>query len=248
MKLWLWRLSIVLFVAISAGGMYLLVPPVRSSTTAAPLPTTIMPTIMHDHASISSITPQTTITSVPIASNQTMRWAGTGETESDAVQLPAGLYRFRIHHDSNTPFAVFLLNDANDHLAMLANASTALNGDQLYGITKNAHYHVHVIAEDAWRVNVEPLMPNQPHTWSNQHGSGMSVIGGFMLDAGDQTFTWNHAGNLGFTAVLWSADGQTRLEVAQAPSSVHAGTTTISIPKTGTYWLMVQADGAWQLD
>ena len=161
-------------------------------------------------------------------------------------RLTPGLWLFHVTHPTNTPFAVFLLNAADDHLALLANASTPISGTQAFGITTTGDYYLHVVAQDAWSVDVAAWSRDVVQPFTSVQGTAMQTRGLFKWNAGSHEFSWQHSGNLGFNVVLWSRDGAQRIEIANANGAASA-TSNVSIPTSGAYILMVMADGEWSL-
>jgi hypothetical protein len=169
---------------------------------------------------------------------------GSGEGASEPIFLTPGLVLFHIQHAQASPFAMFLLNDSDEHLALLANASTPISGTQAYGIRTAGSYYLHVISGDAWSVRTAAVAAAAPAPFTGLAGSGMLVSPPLAFSAGAHSFQWSHAGRLGFMVVLWSADGSQRLEIANANGAA-SGASSIAVPAAGAYVLMVMADGEW---
>ena len=188
----------------------------------------------------------TSPTSTSLISATNFRWHGTAEGATTPQRLTPGLWLFHVTHPTNTPFAVFLLNAADDHLALLANASTPISGTQAFGITTTGDYYLHVVAQDGWSVDVAAWSRDVVQPFTSVQGTAMQTRGLFKWNAGSHEFSWQHSGNLGFNVVLWSRDGAQRIEIANANGAVSA-TSNVSIPTSGAYILMVMADGEWSV-
>lgn len=65
----------------------------------------------------------------------TIKLSGTGEGYSDPFPLEPSLALFQIRHAHDSPLTIFLLDDRDTHLAVLAQADVAVNGTRVYGIT-----------------------------------------------------------------------------------------------------------------
>jgi hypothetical protein len=231
--IWL-RCMILALVLAGAGALYVAVPPAPPApasprSVAAPAPT---PAPSSPGLAVAAAAP---------------RWSGTGEGETEAAWLEPGLVRFTIEHPAGTPFAVFLLGAEGEHLALLANDLRPVRGEQVFGVRRAGSYHLHVIAQDAWSVDLAPWTAQEAQLPAVLRGSGLAVLGPFALPAGARPFAWSHSGAIGWTAVLWSSDGQERLELAQSQMG-QSGAGSLTIPRAGSYVLMVQADGDWELD
>jgi hypothetical protein len=231
--IWL-RCMILALVLAGAGALYVAVPPaplapVVPSSAAAPAPTPAPPR------------------PGPTSAAAAPRGSGTGEGETDAQWLEPGLVRFAIEHPAGTPFAVFLLGAEGEHVALLANDLKPVHGEQVFGVRRAGSYHLHVIAQDAWSVDLAPWTAREAQPPAMVRGSGLTVLGPFDLPAGARPFAWSHSGAMGWTAVLWSSDGTERLELAQSQAG-RSGAGSLTVPRAASYVLMVQADGAWELD
>ncbi|GAC1353501.1 MAG: hypothetical protein NVS4B8_01330 [Herpetosiphon sp.] len=145
---------------------------------------------------------------------------------------------------------MFLLDAKQDHLALLANGSLALNGAQIYGVPAAGMYHLHIVATDAWQAAVSPINSVQASARAERR-TGLAAHGPYqspplIVASGQQRFTWHHTGDLQFTATLWSADGRRIAEIANqiGPGD---GDGTITLPSSAVYFMNVQADGDWTL-
>jgi hypothetical protein len=225
---------ILALVLAGAGGLYVAVPPVPpapvvSGSAAAPVPT-----------------PWPTRPG-PATAAAAPRWSGAGEGETNAQWLEPGLALFTIEHAAGTPFAVFLLGAEGEHLALLANDLKPVHGAQVFGVRQAGNYHLHVIAQDAWSVDLAGWTAREAQPATVLRGAGLAVLGPFALPAGSRPFAWSHSGTMGWTAVLWSSDGRERLELAQSRAG-QSSAGSLTVPRAASYVLMVQADGAWELD
>ena len=208
---------------------------------------------LHSPEPTSSMLAQTPVTMTPLSTTArtSVEFSGTGEGASDPFPLQVGLALFRYTHPTDTPFAIYLLNEQGDHLALLANAATAITATQVIGITAAGPHRLHIIAEDAWQAKVEQLNPAELQERAEQvqlfQGRGPAVSAPVKLPAGPIQARWTHDGALLFQIVLWDAHGQQRVEIVNATGTVR-GTQTIDVPANGVYIINVMADGAWSFE
>lgn len=233
-------------VIIGAALMYRLAFPTNVGLSTATFANPALDALPADAGVAPSLSPQASQPAAAIVPPQLIL-RGNGEGASMPIRLQPGLVVFNIQHSSPTPFAVFLLNEADEHLALLANASTPISGTQAFGIRTAGTYYLHVIGTDTWSVAVDAVAPATPQPFTALSGTGMRVSPPFEFAGGSYTFGWSHTGTLGWTAVLWSLDGTQRLEIAAANGAT-SGTATLVVPEDGSYVVMVMADAAWSLE
>jgi hypothetical protein len=172
--------------------------------------------------------------------------SGTGETGTDDVELAPGLLIVHIDHQRATPFALYLMNAAGDHLALLANHTTAFAGTRAYGIKEPGRYYLHVIAEDGWRAGLEQPAGALGQLPGELSGAGPVVLAPRQLAAGSHTLTWSHGGTLAFEIQLLTPDGG-RVAAPVIATGAGEGSTTFELSADGAYLFDVDADGPWQL-
>jgi hypothetical protein len=212
----------------------------------------------HDQPSaLASALPVAGQSSTPTASENTSStvvgpfptFSGFGEDQTQPFELGPGLVRFHLDHPSATSFGAFLLNKQGDHLALLANGAV-ISGTQVFGIKSIGSYNLHMIAEDDWSVRVEPLLAEHLQRQTNVsrdfEGKALGVAGPLRLTSGTHEVTWTHTGSFPASLVMWSADGQTHLEIA-VNSSERSATMVVNVPRDDVYLLNVQADGGWSV-
>ena len=176
-----------------------------------------------------------------------VRLTGSGEGGSGEFRLTPGLVFFMIKHPTDTPFAVYLMNDKGDHLALLANSTRAVAGSRAYGVEHEGAYYLHLIANDDWEIEVV-----QPPTVATVGGSTPESFEGLgpaatmpvALKAGTIRITWQHSGVTPFTLLVLDAAGRRVATVAES-STAKSGAGDASIPADGVYLLDVGADGGW---
>lgn len=175
---------------------------------------------------------------------------GSGEQSTETFELRPGLAEFHYEHPADTPFAIFLLDTEGYHLAMLANATTAVTGAQVFGITEAGLYRLHVIAKDDWTARVsQPAAADLEARATGiipLRGDRPSVAEPMRLKVGPLRVAWRHQGALGFEVVLWGAGGVRAVGIVSANGKTE-GEKTIMVPADGVYVLNVLADGPWTL-
>ncbi len=173
--------------------------------------------------------------------------SGSGENQTELFSLAPGLAVFHFDHPAATPFAAFLLNEQGEHLALLANG-TAFSGRQVFGIKAGGRYTLHMIAQDEWQARVEqpdPAMLEREATARGVvTGQGSTATSPMLLNQGVQRVEWTQSGSFPATFLLWSLDGQQRVEIV-VNSTAAEGTATITLPVTSAYVLNAQTNGAW---
>lgn len=173
---------------------------------------------------------------------------GSGESSSETFRLSAGLAEFRFAHPTDTPFAIFLLNQEGDHLALLANSTVAVTGTQIFGVQEPGDYFLHVIADDGWTAEVRQLpaqaLEARSGVFTSLQGQAPAVSDPFTLEEGSVLVRWSHLGSLTFEVVLWRSDGERTLNIVQS-SGATEGEKSITVPARGVYLLNVTADGPW---
>lgn len=208
------------------------------------------------HAASSIATPQPTDHAMPALSSlarsstapaSVTKLSGSGESNSGPFQLEQGLAAFHFGHSTDTPFGTFLLNAAGEHLALLANG-TVVTGTQIYGVQAPGSHSLHVLATDAWSVDVELLtsIGAAADLPARLDGHGAAVTAPLALPAGQILVRWTHGGILPATLTGWSSDGQQRLDLMANQQSPEAST-TLTVEAAGVYLFNVLADGAWTL-
>ncbi len=207
-------------------------PPSAKPSLAAPQPTTSTPNAQAP--SSRAPTPSFTL-------------SGSGEDQTELFFLAPGLAVFHFDHPAATPFAAYLLNEQGEHLALLANG-TALNTRQVFGIKAGGRYTLHMIAQDEWQARVEQheLTDLEREIIASRvlSGQGSTATAPILLNQGSQRVEWTQSGSFPATFLLWSLDGQQRVEIV-VNSTAATGTGTIMVPVASAYLLDAQANGAW---
>ena len=196
-----------------------------------------------------AITAVTTPTSTPIS--QSLVLSGTGATQTDLFTLQPGPVVFDVDHGEATHFTLFLLNEQDDHLSLLASANTPIRGMQFFTVTTAGKYKLHSIAQDSWTVTVTQPIPTAfraaaATTERSFKGSGPAVTKPVTLPPGSLEVAWQHDGVFPFVLTVWTVQGE-HIGQFTRPKGTSQGTTTFDLPKDDTYVLNIQADGSWTI-
>lgn len=185
---------------------------------------------------------------VPAELIPAVTFQGSGEGATENFRLLPGLAEFHFAHPADTPFAFFLLNLQGDHLALLANSTTAVTGTQVFSVKTAGEYHLHVIARDDWTVSVaQPgaqALAARATSITSLQGDAPSISAPMRLAAGPLRVAWTHRGVLAFELVLWHPDGRRAVEIVRTTGDAQ-GEKTITVPADGVYVLNITADGPW---
>jgi hypothetical protein len=175
--------------------------------------------------------------------------SGAGEGASAPFVLQSGPALFHVEHATATFFAAFLLNANGDHLAVLANATAPISGTQFIGNDAGGTYHLHVVADDDWRIVVS--QPGQDRSGAATSdtvfgGEDLSISPPLALLPGKLELSWRHRGSYPLALTLWTMDGRS-IGKAVFNGRVPVGIASFDVPQAGTYLLNIQADGPWNL-
>ena len=210
-------------------------PPPSAQPAASPLP------------------PVTTalISSASTSTAQSLVLRGSGAAQTGLFTLQAGPVVFDVDHGEATHFTVFLLNEQDDHLSLLASANTPIRGRQFFNIPTAGTYKLHTIAQDAWKVTVTQSLPPSfraaaATTERAFTGSGPAITTPVALPTGSLAVAWQHDGVFPFVLTVWTVQGE-RIGQFTRPKGTSQGSTTFDLPKDDTYVLNIQADGRWAL-
>ena len=176
---------------------------------------------------------------------------GSGAAQTDLFTLQAGPVVFDVDHGEATHFTVFLLNEQDDHLSLLASANTPIRGRQFFNIRTTGTYKLHAIAQDSWKVTVtQPLPPSFRAAAATAErtftGSGPAITAPVTLPTGSLAVAWQHDGVFPFVLTVWTVQGE-RIGQFTRPKGTSQGTTAFDLPRADTYVLNIQADGRWTL-
>lgn len=195
---------------------------------------------------------------------------GEGPTVTDPVAFEDGLLVAAYGHDGESNVQMTLWNESADEAAAyLVNEIGAVDGTTAVPVTEG-NYSVDVTADGAWNLTLvqnasaalaasdaggnatgandtatgNDTIASAPATAS---GEGPTVLGPVRFDD-SVTLTANHSGESNVQVTIWNESASTALDGVYAVNEigqVEAAETRVGT--TGVAWIVVQADGAWDL-
>ena len=81
--------------------------------------------------------------------------SGTGQEATSKFSLEKGLSIFRMTHDGNSNFAVWLLDNEGNKVNLLANEIGDFDGSKAVGISKSGIYLLNINADGNWEISIE---------------------------------------------------------------------------------------------
>jgi len=81
--------------------------------------------------------------------------SGSGQTATEPFELESGLSIFRITHQGERPFSVWLLADNGRRVDLLANEIGSFSGSKAVQIPRDGTYLLQVEADGPWTIQVE---------------------------------------------------------------------------------------------
>ena len=230
-------IAIVAIVAavIFAGCVEEETPVSTPSPTATPLPkTTPTPEVL-------TATPTPEPTPEPIA------LSGTGQEATSKFSLEKGLTIFRMTHDGDRNFVVWLLDDDGNQIDLLVNKIGEFDGSQAVGIKTLGNYILDISADGSWTITIEQPRPSYaPPVPKTLKGTGQQASEMFYLDKGLARFEMTHDGDRNFIVWLLDDDGN-QIDLLVNKIGEFDGSKAVSIRKGGNYLLSISADGNWEI-
>nr|QNO52629.1 hypothetical protein MBLPMMNE_00036 [Methanosarcinales archaeon ANME-1 ERB6] len=207
------------------------------SPTATPLPKTT-PT---SEAPTATPTPELTPTPEPIG------LSGTGQEATSKFSLEKGLSIFRMTHDGDSNFAVWLLDDEGDKVDLLVNEIGEFDGSKAVGIKNQGDYILDISADGGWTITIEQPRPTSaPSVPKTLKGKGQQASEVFYLDKGLARFEMTHSGDSNFAVWLLDDEGD-KVDLLVNEIGEFDGSKAVSISKGGIYLLSISADGNWEI-
>ncbi len=118
-----------------------------ATPTVAPTPTL---------SSAPTSIPAPTPTLAPTPTPDFISFYGVGEQESSQFNLEQGLVNFRLTHKGNSYFAVRLLDERGESVALLAAVIGTFDGSQAVQIENAGTYILDISAGGKWTVSIDP--------------------------------------------------------------------------------------------
>jgi len=215
-----WIIRLLGYIMYTFVALFIIGILVPSPTPEAPTPTPISTT-----PEITPTIPTSSVTPLP----------KTTPEATSKFSLETGLSVFRMNHDGDRNFIVWLLNDEGDQIDILVNKIGEFDGSKAVGITKQGDYILDINADGSWTINIEQPRPSYaPPVPKTLKGTGQQASEMFYLDKGLARFEMTHDGDRNF--IVWlNKIGE------------FDGSKAVSIRKGGNYLLSISADGNWEI-
>ena len=81
--------------------------------------------------------------------------SGTGQKATSKFSLEKGLAIFRMTHDGEGHFGVWLLDAEGDKVDLLANEIGEFDGSKAVGISESGIYLLDISADGSWEIAIE---------------------------------------------------------------------------------------------
>ena len=211
------------------------------SPTATPIPKTT-PT---PEAPTATPTPEPT--SIPTPTPEPITLSGTGQEATSKFSLETGLSIFRMTHDGDSNFAVWLLDGEGEKIELLVNEIGRFDGSKAVGIKNIGDYILDISADGRWTITIEQPRPsNAPPVPKTLKGKGQQASEVFYLDKGLARFEMTHDGDSNFAVWLLDDEGD-KVELLVNEIGEFDGSKAVSIRNSGIYLLDISADGNWEI-
>ena len=168
-----------------------------------------------------------------------------GQKASDFFHLSQGLIIFRMTHDGQSNFAIWLLDTQGNTVDLLVNDIGPFDGSTAVGIQQSENYLLNVTADGNWTVVImqpAPVMDLQPPLTLS--GKGQKASDFFHLSQGLIIFRMTHDGQSNFAIWLLDTQGNT-VDLLVNDIGPFDGSTAVGIQQSENYLLNVTADGNW---
>ena len=117
---------------------------------------TVAPTPTLSSAPTSIPAPTPTLAPTPTPTPDFISFYGVGEQESSQFNLEQGLVNFRLTHKGNSFFAVRMLDERGESVALLAAVIGTFDGSQAVQIENAGTYILDISAGGKWTVSIDP--------------------------------------------------------------------------------------------
>ena len=176
--------------------------------------------------------------------------SGTGQSVTDTFEFKGGLMVLDYQHSGDSNFQIEIYDGDGERVNIAVNKIGSVDGTTAVALPAG-EYSLDVNANDAWEIVVaQPLAPEEeihaPPATSN--GSGPTVVGPIRLD-GSIVVTASHDGDSNFQVFLYNGDATSSFErttVYNEIGTIEGAETRVS--HTGVAWVVVEADGDWELE
>jgi len=172
--------------------------------------------------------------------------SGKSQQASDKFTLQKGLSIFKMTHDGSSNFAITLLDENGQRVALLVNEIGSFDGSKAERIKIEGTYVLDISADGNWVITIEQPRPSTAPEITSFSGKTQEVTQLFSLSKGLKTFKMKHSGDGNFAPILLDKDGN-RIELLANEIGVFDGSKAVGIASSGIYVLDVSADGNWEL-
>jgi autonomous glycyl radical cofactor GrcA len=195
--------------------------------------------------------PTATLTLTPIPeltpTPESIALSGTGQEATSKFSLEKGLSIFRMSHDGDSNFAIWLLDDEGDKVELLVNEIGSFDGSKAVCIKKHGDHLLDISADGRWAITIEQPRPSSaPSVPKALKGKGQQASEAFSLDKGLARFEMTHDGDSNFAIWLLDDEGD-NVELLVNEIGNFDGSKAVSIRKSGIYLLDISADGNWEI-
>ena len=181
------------------------------------------------------------------AAPESITLSGTGQKATSKFSLEQGLSIFRMTHDGNGYFGVWLLDDEGDKIDLLANEIGEFDGSKAVGISESGIYLLDISADGSWVATIEQPRPsNAPSVPKTLNGTGQEASEMFYLDKGLVTFEMTHDGD-GYFGVWLLDDEGDKIDLLANEIGEFDGSKAVGISESGIYLLDISANGNWEI-
>lgn len=165
--------------------------------------------------------------------------SGSGQSVTDPIDLPEGIFTVRLVHEGSRNFIIKVYRgDVED---LLVNAIGRYAGTR--AVLGGSPMFFEVTASSTWKIQIEPLGVD-PSGSGDVAGQGDSIIGRFDPTASGATpYLFTHDGQRNFVVQLICAGGQ---DLVQNEIGTVDNAAVVRFPEGPCFW-DIQADGAWTL-
>ena len=238
----------------SIGPVHMPTPtaPPTAASTSTPAPTatftpTLVPTSTPTPAATSTPvdTPTNTPTATPTPTPIVL--SGNGQEATSIFQLMDGLAIFRMKHDGDSNFIIWLLDGTGNPVDLLVNEIGGFNGSTAIGIEEAGSYLLDVNGDGNWNVTIEQPRSVQGLSLPQQiDGQGQDVSPFLALQGGLTRFEMAHDGDSNF--IIWLLDdGGSRVDLLVNEIGEFDGSTALGVD-AGTYILDITGNGTWKIN
>jgi hypothetical protein len=196
---------------------------------------------------IATPTPEPTSTSTPEPTPEPITLSEIGQEATSKFSLEKGLSIFRMTHDGDSNFAIWLLDDEGDQIDLLVNEIGEFDGSKAVGIKNQGDYILDISADGSWTITIEQPRPSSaPSVPKTLKGKAQQASEVFYLDKGLARFEMSHDGDSNFAVWLLDDEGD-QIDLLVNEIGEFDGSKAVSISNGGIYLLDITADGNWEI-